>query len=156
MNKNTDKKQSKRQRAARATFMRRSYTIYQHMRNRIRGQPYSVDVPFTLGDLRVKISAALDRPCYYCDGEVTPKTFSADHRMPLSRADEIVSILWLARLDNITICCTSCQRLKGAMDENEYRRLQTLLTEFDEIARRDITRRLKAGGAVIRCGVAKA
>jgi 5-methylcytosine-specific restriction endonuclease McrA len=76
--------------------------------------------------------------------------------MPLSRADEIVSIFWLARLDNIAICCTGCQRLKGAMDEKEYRRLLALLTEFDEMARRDITRRLKAGGAVIRCGVAKA
>jgi hypothetical protein len=73
---------------------------------------------------------------------------------PLNRTDEIVTISWLARLENIVVCCTSCQRLKGGLDQEEYRRVLALLATFDPVAQRDVKRRMKAGGAVIRCGIA--
>lgn len=148
-------KSTKSQRAARAMFMRRSYAVYKHMASRLKAPPYGIERPFALEDLRGRISLALNLPCVYCGSEVTAKNFSADHRVPLNRADEIIGPGWLARLDNIAICCSACQRLKGAMDEHEYRRFLALLSEFDELARRDTTRRLRAGGAVIRCGIAR-
>jgi 5-methylcytosine-specific restriction endonuclease McrA len=154
MNSSEKSKPTQRQRAAQATFMRRSYSIYKHMSTRIKGPPFNHEVPFALDDFRAKITATLNLSCPYCGGQLTVKNFSADHMMPLNRVDEIVGIAWLSRLDNVTICCIPCQRMKGAMDGNEYRRLITLTAEFDPLAQRDLRRRLKAGGAVIRCGIA--
>lgn len=135
--------------------MRRSYAIYQHMVTRLNGPPFQVEVPFTLDDLRHKIAAAIGQPCLYCGAGLNGQTFSADHMKPLNRADEIVTIGWLARLDNVAICCSSCQRLKGCMDADQYRRFLSVLAEFDDVARRDVVRRMKAGGAVFRCGIAR-
>jgi len=124
------------------------------MATRIRGQPYQTELPFDIEEFRRKILVALTAPCPYCAESLTAKNFSADHMTPLNRADEIVNISWLARLNNITVCCAPCQRLKGALDQEEYRRLLALLATFDPVAQRDIKRRLKAGGAVVRCGIA--
>ena len=148
-------KASKRERAANAMFMRRSYAIFKHMSTRLRSKPFEVELPFSLDELRARVTAALGAPCAYCGEPVTPRNFSIDHRTPLNRADEIVAIQWLARLDNLAVCCAGCQRLKGAMDQDEYGRLLTLVEGFDGLARRDIKRRLKAGGAVVRCGIAR-
>ncbi len=125
------------------------------MAARLAGKPYEIAIPFTLEQFRALVTECIEKPCSYCGEIVVAKNFSADHATPLNRADEVVPVELLAALGNIRICCDSCQKLKGAMSAGEYGAFLVWLGNIDITARRDVTRRLKAGGAVIRCGIAK-
>lgn len=77
--------------------------------------------------------------CGYCR---MPLDLSAslDHRQPIARGGK-------HSLDNLLVCCTRCNRLKGQLTEGEFHQLATLLAAIHPVARQDVERRLLAGGA---------
>jgi 5-methylcytosine-specific restriction endonuclease McrA len=77
--------------------------------------------------------------CPYCYTVITPRNFSMDHRVPLSRGG-------LHDIANVTICCKACNTAKGQLTDQEYAKLlHFLCTNYIQAAQRDILARLKAG-----------
>jgi 5-methylcytosine-specific restriction endonuclease McrA len=80
-----------------------------------------------------------DNPlCEYCR---MPLSFAAslDHRTPIARGGR-------RSLDNLAVCCSRCNSLKGMFTESEFRELLMLLALLHPAARADLERRLVAGG----------
>lgn len=77
--------------------------------------------------------------CRYCAEKLTLKTVSFDHVIPLSRGGS----KWG---DNLAICCYICNKVKGALTDIEYSALLTLMASWEEVARLNVSRRLRLGG----------
>ena len=71
---------------------------------------------FPLGDMRARYRSILlgnDAECRYCQGKLTVKNFSLDHKQPRERGGDDSE----ANLD--FQCCSSCNTLKGNMNLDE-------------------------------------
>lgn len=92
---------------------------------------------YTLTDLRELLASS--PTCAYCK---LPLSFavSLDHRQPLSRGGR-------HSLDNLTVCCERCNRLKGMLTAEEFRLLRDAVTQLHPVAAADVERRLLAGAA---------
>lgn len=117
----------------------RTRNIYRHQALRHKGL-----LQYTLPQLREKVSIALDTKmggfCPYCLGELSVENFQIDHAEPTARGGA-------AALDNLTVCCASCNQAKGPMTAAEFLALRLLLAEFPaEVARNTLTR-LRSGRA---------
>ena len=122
-----------RQRKHRAWYMSRSRSAFKLMNSRAKHN-------FTLETFRRIVQAAIDKMCPYCKNYITAKTFSPDHRVPLSRGGR-------PTLGNIQIICLKCNHAKGALTEVEFTTLIALLRTMDPIAINDILGRLRLGAA---------
>ena len=91
---------------------------------------------YTVHDVRQLLA---DNPlCSYCRG---PLSFAAslDHKTPIARGGRHT-------LENLAVCCTRCNALKGSWTAEEFRALLALLADLHPAARQDLERRLLAGG----------
>ncbi len=126
---------SKRKR--KATFARRTYAIYRHQEIRHKGK-----LPYTLDDLRTIVREMLEaQECPYCTQPLTIENFSVDHGIPLSRGGA-------STIDNLIVCCRRCNEAKGNLTGGEYARLRQFTLPWHEQARKDLFRRLRAGGRI--------
>ena len=103
-----------------------------------------VELDYTRDDLLTLLTEA--RQCTYCrmplglDCEI-------DHAEPLTRGRRA------CRLDNLVVCCASCNRIKGMLDAETFRALHNFLKSLgNPIAESDIRRRLQAGWVIYRKG----
>lgn len=71
-------------------------------------------VLFTKEELRNLITS--NKKCYYC-GKSLDGNYEIDHKTPLSRGGKSV-------INNLAMSCRSCNRKKGTLTEEEYRRCQ--------------------------------
>lgn len=76
--------------------------------------------------------------CEYCR---LPVCFSVslDHRTPIARGGK-------HRLENLAVCCSRCNAMKGLLTQAEFSELRAALLSLEPKARADIERRLIAGG----------
>jgi 5-methylcytosine-specific restriction endonuclease McrA len=96
---------------------------------------------YNLDDVRQLLEA--HPTCSYCR---MPLSFAAylDHRQPLARGGQ-------HHLDNLAVCCTRCNSVKGQLSEAEYRELLALVTHWHPTARQDLERRLISGATRYAC-----
>lgn len=143
---------SKRAKAARALFLRRTYTMYRHMAER--ADKAAASVPFSLEELRdqaeheLGLNGIRQGLCRYCMAQMKPKTFSLDHRIPIERGGS-----W--DLNNIDVICRSCNTAKGTMTGSEFESVLRVLREMPPATKNDVLGRLKAGAAVRRLVLVK-
>lgn len=118
------------------SLIKRSYNIYRHQATRA-----GHDLPYTVTDLRQLIQAHLHtEECPYCLAPLTLANFCVDHAKPISRGGSNM-------LNNLIVCCTRCNQAKGKLTGYEYYALLRIMREFfSEEARKDVVRRLIAGG----------
>lgn len=104
--------------------------------HRTRATRDGVALDYTLADVRRLLESS--PLCEYCR---QPVSFAAslDHRTPIARGGKHA-------LDNLAVCCSRCNGIKGMLTESEFRELLTLLALFHPAARADVERRLQAGG----------
>jgi 5-methylcytosine-specific restriction endonuclease McrA len=146
-------------------FMRRSYETYKHLAERVaewnpvmaaiakkKKQPI---LPFTLDFMRSAIAEKLNEippgekhaKCPYLpEVDLTVKTFSLDHKVPVSRGGDAAA--WA----NLKICSRSANMIKGELTEDEFLDLLSMMEDghWPQQARQDLFGRLKAGAAVKR------
>lgn len=125
--------QLKRQRKARAHFMGRSNAALKLMNKRAKHN-------ITLTQFRKLIEDSLGRLCRFCNEPLKEKTFSPDHKVPLSRGGE-------PKLSNIEIICLKCNHGKGALTDGEYHSVISLISLWDPKAQNDLLSRLRLGSA---------
>ncbi len=116
-----------------ALLIRARRLLHDH-RTRARKEGAALD--YGLADVRHLLA---EHPlCDYCR---MPLSFAAslDHRTPVSRGGRHT-------LDNLAVCCSRCNSIKGMLTENEYREVLTLLALLHPAARADVERRMLAGG----------
>jgi hypothetical protein len=121
----------------RKVFINRTSDIYSAQKRR--GREYRQEIPYSLEDFR-EVVREQDR-CSYCQIRLTPRTFSADHNLPVSRMTG--SAAW--GITNITICCAPCNETKGNMTGWEFMCLLEAIKDFPPVARQSILARLRAG-----------
>lgn len=119
------------------TARRRVRNIIGHHRRRAREA--GATLGYGLDDLRRLVAEALELPCPYCRGKLTPKAFGLDHATPTSRGGG-----W--GVDNLRVVCMRCNETKGALTDEEFSALLALLAAWPEEARRGTLARLRAGG----------
>jgi 5-methylcytosine-specific restriction endonuclease McrA len=69
--------------------------------------------------------------------------FSVDHSQPLARNGAFT-------LENLTVCCKSCNTAKGILTCDEFTQLSQLARSWPDCAANNLFGRLKAGGRIIR------
>jgi 5-methylcytosine-specific restriction endonuclease McrA len=122
-------------------YRTRTYGVW----NGQKTQAKKLDVPFTLTleTLREMVTAAVGKPCPYCQEVLTLRTFSADHKTPASAGGSFDA-------DNFEIICQRDNETKGRMLAHEYAILISTLKIFSEASRADVLRRLRMGSAAMR------
>lgn len=120
-------------RKAQTAFMGRSLSAYNLLQERAKHD-------FSLDHFRRRVEVAIGKPCRYCKEEIKAKTFSPDHRIPLSRGGE-------ATARNIDIVCLKCNHAKGMLTDEEYSALLDLIRPWDVAAQNDVRGRLRLGAA---------
>jgi 5-methylcytosine-specific restriction endonuclease McrA len=103
--------------------------------HRTRAKKLGASLDYNLDDVRQLLEAS--PLCSYCR---LPLSFAAslDHRQPLARGGR-------HRLDNLAVCCTRCNSVKGQLSEAEFQGLLALVTHWHPTGRQDLERRLLAG-----------
>jgi 5-methylcytosine-specific restriction endonuclease McrA len=133
-----------------ASFERHTRIVYDGMAARVRRRCGLAVLPFSVAQYRdwllTTVFGSWDRAaqCMYCTQLVNVATFETDHLVALSCGGSV-------GLDNLGVCCAPCNRLKGALSADGFRRLIVFATE--ELHPRDaneIFGRLKNGGAYLR------
>jgi 5-methylcytosine-specific restriction endonuclease McrA len=103
--------------------------------HRTRAKKVGVRLNYGLVDIRRLLEA---QPlCEYCRAPVS-FAVTLDHADPISRGGKHA-------LDNLAICCSRCNSMKGMLTEAEFRKLLTFLALLHPVARTDLERRLLAG-----------
>jgi 5-methylcytosine-specific restriction endonuclease McrA len=120
-----------------AALHNRTRTMIGHHRDRAKARGRAID--YTLDDLRVKVVCAKQLPCVYCGRPLTDANFSGDHAVPVSRGGSF-------GLENVEICCKTCNETKGDLTHEEFSALWALLRAWESVARVSVLRRLRAGG----------
>lgn len=116
---------------------RRTYAIFRHQK--LRAEELGIWLDYTLDDLRSIVQLALSRAnCPYCQDLMTAKTFSADHKIPVARGGGM-------GMNNIIICCTPCNQVKGALDAIEYKELLSLVNGWSIPVKKNLFARIRAG-----------
>lgn len=118
-------------------FNRKTFNIYRHQK--LRAKLYNQVVSYSLAELRDIAGGALELPCFYCGGRLAEDNLSADHATPISRYGSF-------NLDNVLICCQSCNRAKGDLTAAEYIDLMKLIENWPFNIQMNFLSRLKMGG----------
>jgi 5-methylcytosine-specific restriction endonuclease McrA len=92
--------------------------------------------PILLEDVKAWI-VKVRKECHYCDIKLTEKNFGVDHAQPISRggANEV---------QNLRQCCQSCNLIKGALTEDEYKTLREFCSNWEDNGK-SLFARLKRG-----------
>jgi 5-methylcytosine-specific restriction endonuclease McrA len=106
-------------------------TAMMRARSRKCGVPYSL----TLEDIREMVEAAYGRPCRYCDRIITIHVMVFDHRVPISKGGA-------SSRENVQIVCKTCNGMKGALSEENFRILLKWLKRLPDDLADDLRRRL--------------
>lgn len=112
-------------------FMRRTYSIYKHMAERVGKLAFSLDT------LRRAMHPQLGKPCPFCKEALRAKNFSLDHADPLSRGGS-------KAMANLRMICGPCNRAKGDLTWREFQRLCDFLQNLGKFAKTSVFRRLKS------------
>jgi 5-methylcytosine-specific restriction endonuclease McrA len=81
--------------------------------------------------------------CAYCDIRLTPRSWSCDHAVPVSRGGGF-------ELGNIAIVCKCCNLAKGNATADEFKGLLSLVESWHHVARQSLLTRLRIGGKAFR------
>lgn len=122
-------------------FMLRTKDAYHNQKKR--AAKYAIQLDFDLPTLRHMVNMAMGNPCPYCQEPITVKTFSIDHKEPVSRNGSF-------SVHNLLVCCDRCNDYKGNMNAREYVDLRDLLSKWPEEIATNILARLRAGGRIMR------
>lgn len=96
-------------------------------------------LPYTIEDLREYVRKYIGLICPYCFKVLTIQSFVCDHAVPISRGGEFT-------LDNLKVCCRSCNFQKGIMTDEEFVSFNLFIGNFTPAVSADIRARLTSGG----------
>ena len=80
--------------------------------------------------------------CVYCATILDFVSVSVDHDVPVSRSGK-------NNVENMVLCCKWCNKAKGSMTGEEFRRLMMTIGEFEDEGK-TVLRRLVASGNMYR------
>lgn len=80
--------------------------------------------------------------CHYCLIKLIIDDITVDHKTPLFRGGN-------NQLDNLCIACSSCNTIKGSLNEEEFRQLLQLVNQWEDSGEY-ILRRLKMGNNIYK------
>ena len=83
------------------------------------------------------IKQGLGKKCPYCGKEITTENMSLDHKHPQSSGGT-------SDIDNLQLIDNTCNRRKGEMTHEEYKKLISLMEEFREESQKYIKQKLSA------------
>jgi 5-methylcytosine-specific restriction endonuclease McrA len=125
-------------------FMARTANIYRHQREL--AEKAGCSLMIDLDWLRKRVAFILTEPgpvCYYCHERLTVRTFSLDHRIPVSRGGSF-------ELSNLDVICLTCNQTKGLLSAYEFQLLVDMIDGWLPEARADVKRRLRAGSKALQ------
>ena len=83
-----------------------------------------------------------ERVCPYCKIELTESNIGLDHKQPVSREGSHL-------FDNLVLCCKSCNMIKGALSEDEYRAVLQLVDTWQDKGKY-LFSRLRSAGTIYK------
>lgn len=132
-------------------YEQHTLSVYHTMARRLRLR--HLEIPFDLVDFRVWVLDSFGGSwdsavqCTYCTCWLNVQTFVIDHVEPLKFGGS-------CGLDNLALCCEECNRRKGALSADGFRKLiEFSVTELHPQDANEIFGRLKDGGAYMRSRV---
>src|SRR5262249_40588192 len=102
-----------------------------------RARADGVQLAYGVEELVALARAAL--VCPYCRNPLPTSLLRFDHRVPVARGGRHT-------LDNLSVICDRCNRLKGRLTDSEFSALLQLLARLPPAAGEDVARRLLTGG----------
>ncbi len=107
-----------RTKAQQSEFIKRSISIYKGQVTRAAEeearQKRDLSLNYDLNEFRLFLTQELGTAiCEYCHSKLTVKSFVCDHREAISREGVFT-------LENIAVCCKSCNWQKGKMNAGEF------------------------------------
>lgn len=139
-------------------FLTRSGVLYDSMRKRFQPRYWKSgkragrireagrELPFTKDEFRSWLMSEIGyraRPCPWCGVPVDILSLCIDHDVPVNRGGDL-------SLNNLVLCCSTCNRTKGELTSDEFQRLASFLRSLHPGAQNDVTRRLRAGAMGMR------
>ena len=125
------------------TVERRCYSIFKHNQEKAAELHRESEIDFDLVLMRQHAHAVMGNICHWCLKKLTPKNFSFDHEIAVTRGG---TFAW----DNMMVICSGCNHTKGTLSREEFMKLHEFLHTLLADARADILRRLGCGGQFIR------
>lgn len=121
---------------------KREARIRQHFRNIVRGLKRRGACEYDANEASKLLRAitCLDA-CQLCFTSMRPLEISLDHATPIVRGGDHDKT-------NLLHCHSRCNKMKGQLTVSEWQRLRATILRFDFAARKDIERRLLAGGRI--------
>jgi 5-methylcytosine-specific restriction endonuclease McrA len=104
--------------------------------HRRRARADGVTLPYGMAELLQLAGVSVQ--CAYCRLPVA-WDFQVDHRTPTARGGKHA-------LDNLAVCCRTCNERKGRLTEAEFRQLLALAGAWHPAAAADLLGRLRHGG----------
>jgi hypothetical protein len=123
--------------AANKKFRAKAMTVANSLRNRMLKAGFSV-AGYDRDRLIGILGAAVGKPCPYCQEKIRVSTMSPDHTMPISRGGNP----W-----EIQVTCQRCNRRKGRLSDEEFRKLLAFCSLLAPEAGQYILRMMTAGAA---------
>src|SRR5262245_60540534 len=99
-------------------IMRRTIDIFRHQKDR--AKKLGKQLSYNLSDIRAMLDEPFAMNCIYCNDTLTPKNFSYDHAIPVSRGGTF-------DIHNLRVCCDRCNQTKGRLTGTEFYKLLNLL-----------------------------
>lgn len=132
---------SMRSKHKQSAFMRKTLSIYNGQRNRMREETGDAKMPFTLEQLRADMEKVIGTMCCYCgETKLSVKNVTADHVVSIAAEGS-----W--EIENLVYPCSSCQWQKGRLSGAEFRSLMKFGRKYLSVASfTDLKRRLTIGG----------
>lgn len=104
------------------------------------------ELPFTEAELREWIISQVGYGgirCPYCGVPMDILCVSLDHDVPVAQGGSL-------GLENLTLCCELCNRIKGSIAGAEFRRLREFISTLAIASQADIVSRLRMGAMGLR------
>ncbi len=99
---------------------------------------------YRLEDLRGVVETYLRRgDCPYCSGLLKIDNLVVGHKVPSTRGGKYT-------LRNLCVSCRDCSVIKGALDEQEFRELLALISQWPRALQRHFCKQLRAGASLVR------
>lgn len=107
-----------------AQFMKRTALIYEEQRDR--AWKHGLFINYRLEDLRGLIDKSLgEKGCCYCGACLNGSDFRVVLKNPAERGGAY-------HLGNLAVCCTTCRRAKGNLDDAEFKELYAILRTWPQ------------------------
>ena len=114
-------------------MMKKSSTLKTGLKRRSR--EYEVKFDLTLETIRYLLLDNYNKPCKYCEENLTIHNMVCDHKVSISNGGPSI-------ISNLQIICARCNTRKGPLSHEDYTKLVTWLLKQNEDIRQYVFRKL--------------